>query len=193
MRHGLQFAVAAGLGKANNGRMSSSFDLRTIRAAILLVIIGLIVSGLTAFPLLHELNLMSSVVTGGATGAELNPDTRTGVVHWVLKVRQGLAETYSKYPFIAYGTDWLAFAHLMIALFFILPYRDPVRYVGVLHVGVWCSLLIVPLALICGHVREIPMGWRLIDCAFGILCLPPLLFAIQRTRRLPGSQVYAGN
>jgi len=81
----------------------------------------------------------------------------------------------------------------MIALFFILPYRDPVRYIGVVHVGVWCALLIIPLALICGHVREIPMGWRLIDCAFGILCLPPLLFAIQRTRRLPGSQVYAGN
>ena len=162
----------------------------------MIVIVGLILSGLTAFPLLHELNLMSSVVTGGTSAEQLqqiDPNAHTGVVHWILHVRQGLQKTYEAYPFIAYGTDWLAFAHLMIALFFILPYRDPVRYIGVLYVGVWCAVLIIPLALICGHIREIPMGWRLIDCTFGILCLPPLLFAIQRTRRLPESQRYAGN
>lgn len=166
--------------------MSGPATLRPIRAAILVVIVGLILSGLTAFPLLHELNLMSSVVTGesGEALQQLDPNTHSGLTHWVLKVRQGLEETHRKYPFIAYGTDWLAFAHLMIALFFILPYREPARYIGVLHVGVWCSLLIIPLALICGHVREIPMGWRLIDCAFGVLCLPPLLFAIRRTQKL---------
>ena len=72
----------------------------------------------------------------------------------------------------------------MIALFFILPYRDPIRYIGVLHVGIWCSLLIFPLALICGHLREIPLFWRLIDCSFGALCIPPLLYAINLTKGL---------
>ena len=161
-------------------------DLRKIRIAIVIVIVGLVLSGVTAFPLLHELNFLSNLITGGNGG--LNPANHTGITHWILKVREGLEVTYEAYPFIAYGTDWLAFAHLMIALFFILPYRDPVRYLGVLHVGIWCSLLIFPLALVCGHIREIPIFWRLIDCSFGALCIPPLLYAIGLTKRLPASK-----
>ncbi|MDB4537846.1 hypothetical protein N9230_04445 [Akkermansiaceae bacterium] len=158
-------------------------QLRKTRIAIVIVIIGLILSGVTAFPLLHELNFLSNTLTGGS--GDLNPANHSGITHWILKVREGLEVTYEAYPFIAYGTDWLAFAHLMIALFFILPYRDPVRYLGVLHVGIWCSLLIFPLALICGHIREIPVFWRLIDCSFGALCIPPLLYAIKLTKKLP--------
>ena len=75
---------------------------------------------------------------------DLNPENHQGFTHWILKVRHGLDVTYAKYPFVAYGTDWLAFAHLMIMLFFILPYRDPVRYEGVLHVGIWMSVLVFP-------------------------------------------------
>lgn len=161
-------------------------ELRKIRVAIVVVIVGLVLSGITAFPLLHELNFLSSLITGG--GDDLNPASHTGITHWILRVREGLEVTYAAYPFIAYGTDWLAFAHLMIALFFILPYRDPVRYLGVLHVGIWCSLLIFPLALICGHIREIPIFWRLIDCSFGALCIPPLLYAIKLANRLPAPQ-----
>jgi len=37
------------------------------------------------------------------------------------------------YPFIAYGTDWLAFAHFVIAIAFIGPWRDPVRNVWVVE------------------------------------------------------------
>ncbi|MFT6180002.1 MAG: hypothetical protein ACJAQT_002103 [Akkermansiaceae bacterium] len=158
-------------------------DFQKIRTAILLVFVGLVLSGVTAFPLLHELNIMASVMTGGSDS--LNPEHYTGITKWILKVREGLETTYESYPFIAYGTDWLAFAHLMIALFFILPYRDPVRYLGVLQVGIWCSLLIFPLALICGHLREIPIFWRLIDCSFGAFCIPPLLYAIKLTKGLP--------
>ena len=161
-------------------------DLRKIRIAIVIVIVGLVLSGVTAFPLLHELNFLSNLITGG--NGDLNPANHAGITLWILKVREGLEVTYEAYPFIAYGNDWLAFAHLMIALFFILPYRDPVRYLGVLHVGIWCSLLIFPLALVCGHIREIPIFWRLIDCSFGALCIPPLLYAIGLTKRLPASK-----
>jgi len=157
-------------------------ELKKIRIALTIVMFGLFLSGVTAFPLLHELNFVSSVLTGGS--ADLNPDNYQGFSHWILKVREGLDVTYAKYPFIAYGTDWLAFAHLMIMLFFILPYRDPVRYEGVLHVGIWMAVLVFPLALICGAIREIPFWWRLIDCSFGVFCIPPLLYAIKLTRKL---------
>jgi hypothetical protein len=110
----------------------------------------------------------------------------SGLARWILTVREGLEVTYEKYPFIAYGTDWLAFGHLTIALFFILPWKDPVRYEGVLKVGVAASLLVIPLALICGPLRGIPFWWRIIDCSFGLLCLPPLLFALRKVRTLAG-------
>jgi hypothetical protein len=32
------------------------------------------------------------------------------------------------YPFLAYGTDWLAFAHIVIAVFFIGPLVKPKDY-----------------------------------------------------------------
>lgn len=100
--------------------------LRQIRLSILIVIFGLVLSGVTAFPLLHEMNWLSNMIAGESK----DPASHEGVVKWILTVREGLDETYGKFPFIAYGTDWLAFAHLMIALFFILPWRDPVRYKG---------------------------------------------------------------
>lgn len=152
-------------------------DLRQIRIAVGLVIFGLVISGVTAFPLLHELNLLARFLGSGSD---------SGLVRWILKVREGLAVTYEKYPFIAYGTDWLAFAHIMIALFFILPWKDPVRYEGVLKVGIAASLGVIPLAFICGPLRGIPVWWRLIDCSFGLLCLPPLLFALRKVRTLAG-------
>jgi hypothetical protein len=151
-------------------------DLKRIRIAVGIVIFGLVASGLTAFPLLHELNLL----------ARFAGDGDGSLARWILTVRDGLEATYASYPFIAYGTDWLAFAHLMIALFFILPWRDPVRYEGVLKVGVAASLLVLPLAFICGPLRGIPLGWRLIDVSFGLLCLPPLLYALRKTRALAG-------
>lgn len=154
--------------------------LKQIRLAILIVIVGLVLSGVTAFPLLHELNLLADLLAGGSR----DPSAHDGLTHWILFVREGLEATYQRYPFIAYGTDWLAFAHLMIALFFILPWRDPVRYEGVLKVGIACSLLILPLAFICGPIRGIPFWWRVIDSSFGIFCLPPLMFALRKIRQL---------
>ena len=53
----------------------------------------------------------------------------------------GLDATYAAYPFIAYGTDWLAFGHLIIALFFVGPMIDPVRNVFVLRAGWWACAL----------------------------------------------------
>ena len=150
-------------------------DLKQIRIAVGIVIAGLVVSGLTAFPLLYELNLLAKLLASDGGQTDLS--------RWILKVREGLEVTYEEYPFMAYGTDWLAFAHLTIALFFILPWRDPVRYEGVLKVGIVASLGVIPLAFICGPIREIPFWWRMIDCSFGIGCIPPLGLALWKLRR----------
>lgn len=174
------YRIASSAGQSQHPAMN---ELKQVRIAVGIVIFGLVISGVTAFPLLHELNLLAFLLVGEG---RYEPELHTGLVHWILTVREGLAVTYEKYPFIAYGTDWLAFAHLMIALFFILPWQDPVRYEGVLKVGVAASLLVIPLAFICGPLRGIPFWWRIIDCSFGLLCLPPLLFALRKVRSLAG-------
>lgn len=156
-----------------------SSELRKIRIALGIVIFGLVISGVTAFPLLTELNMIASWLSNGD---DLNPQNYTGIVYWIMYVREGLAVSYEAYPFIAYGTDWLAFAHLMIALYFVLPWLDPLRYKGVIHVGVISSVLVIPLALICGEIRGIPFTWRLIDCSFGVFCLPPLFYILKKLR-----------
>ncbi len=162
--------------------LHSTAMLTRFRILMIFVIFGLAVSGVTAFPLLNEMNLAASILTGSSENLE--PESYSGMTHWVLKVRQGLDDTYSKYSFIAYGTDWLAFGHIVIALFFVLPYRDPVRYRGVLHVGIVSCILVVPLALICGPIRGIPFYWQLIDCSFGVVCIFPLLYALRLSRLL---------
>ncbi|NQZ56553.1 MAG: hypothetical protein HRT88_03665 [Lentisphaeraceae bacterium] len=157
-------------------------DLKKIRCLIGFVIFGLIISGVTAFPLLIELNLMSEWIVGKS--GNLNPSDYEGYKHWILLVREGLDNTHKQYPFIAYGTDWLAFAHIIIALFFIPVYRKPAQYIEILYVGVIACITVIPLALICGEVRGIPFYWRLIDCSFGFVAIFPLLYGIKLIRRL---------
>jgi hypothetical protein len=82
--------------------------------------------------------------------------------------------TYQQYPFIAYGTDWLAFAHIVIAIAFWGPFKDPVRNVWVIELGMIACVLVVPLALVCGAIRGIPFFWRLVDCSFGVFGIIPL-------------------
>lgn len=155
--------------------------LARLRVVLGLFILGLVVSGVTAFPLLREVELIAST-RGLAEHA--NAAAVSGFDHWILIVRDGLRESYGKYPWIAYGTDWLAFAHLIIAVFFIGPFVDPARNVWVLRAGVIACTAVVPLALVCGSIRGIPLGWRLIDCSFGVLGVIPLLYCLRLTRRL---------
>ena len=131
---------------------------RRIRLLILLIIAGVVISGATAIPLETELRLLARWID--------NP--------WIIKVRDGLIDTYAKYPFIGYGTDWLAFGHFAIAIAFIGPLRDPVKNIWVIEFGMISCVLIIPFALIMGEVRGIPMGWRLIDCSFGLVGFIPL-------------------
>ena len=154
--------------KASNSQ--DSRRLRQIRLVLGLFVIGLVISGLTAFPLRWELRLLTSWFgEGTAVGAAL-----PGLAHWLAYVREGLETAGREYPFLAYGTDWLAFAHLVIAIAFLGPLKDPVRNIWVVEFGMIACLLVIPLALICGPIRGIPFYWQLIDCSFGVLGLIPL-------------------
>ena len=68
-----------------------------------------------------------------------------------------------------YGYDWLAFAHFVLAILFIGPYRDPVRNIWVIQFGMIACALVIPFAFIAGFYRGIPVGWSVIDCMFGVI------------------------
>jgi hypothetical protein len=150
------------------------------RLAIAIFIMGLVLSGVTAFPLLAELNLLARLISAGGAFHAIAP---VGLQHWILQVRDGLADTYAKYPWVAYGTDWLAFGHLIIALFFVPAWRDPVRHAGTLRIGLLACVLVIPLAFIAGPFRGIPFYWRLIDSSFGVFGAIPLLYALRQIAR----------
>jgi len=166
--------------------MTQSDHLRRIRFWLAIFIIGLALSGITAFPLETELSLLVSVLHAGW----LRPISEfTGLLPWIERVYSGLHTTNANYPFLAYGTDWLAFAHLVIAVAFIGPYVDPVRNKWVITFGLIACAGVVPLALIAGAIRGIPFPWRLIDCSFGLFGTVPLLFSMQSIRALERERV----
>jgi hypothetical protein len=145
--------------------------LHRIRLWLGVFIAGLILSGVTAFPLQTELGwLVSLLHTGWLQPMAEN----TQLLPWIERVNQALCNTNATYPFLAYGTDWLAFAHLVIAVAFIGPCIDPVRNKWIITFGLIACAGVIPLALIAGPIRGIPLPWRLIDCSFGVLGAMPL-------------------
>lgn len=148
---------------------------------LVLFVAGLVLSGLTAFPLNTELRILCSFLR---IDSAASPEDYVGARYWIASVAAALRETGTKYPFLAYGTDWLAFAHLVIAVVFIGPLRDPVRNVWVVNFGIIACVAVIPLALIAGAIRQIPFYWRLIDCSFGVLGVVPLLLARRYIRGL---------
>lgn len=150
--------------------------LRVVRVWLAVFMVGLVLSGVTAFPLAHEVAWLDAAlhVPAVRTLAE-----KAYLLPWIDRVDQGWAETNAKYPFLAYGTDWLAFAHLVIAVAFIGPWIDPVRNKWVITFGLIACAGVIPLAVIAGAARGIPWGWRLIDCGFGVVGSVPL-FVVRR-------------
>lgn len=150
---------------------------RRIRIFMGIFITGLVLSGLTAFPLEAGLRLLEGL-TIHLTG-ENNP-----VHQWIALVSHALQTTYSRYPFLGYGTDWLAFGHLVISLFFLGPLMYPGHYTWNIKCGMIACCMVLPLAFIAGHVRHIPLWWRLIDCSFGVLGIIPLGIVLKLSERL---------
>lgn len=147
--------------------------LRRIRWITTFFIVALVLSGVTAIPLEWEMDLLAKMFgASNITSAEAT----SGLVKWILKVREGVQETNAKFPFLAYGTDWLAFGHVAIAIGFIGAWRNPVRNIWLFNFGMIACILIIPWAFFFGALRGIPIYWRLIDCSFGIFGVIPLWF-----------------
>ncbi|MFE0187832.1 hypothetical protein [Streptomyces sp. NPDC058989] len=155
--------------------------LRRIRVWLVVFIVCLVLSGLTAFPLVTELHLVHDALTSWAGPVA---DALPGLMEWIERVRDGLDATDARYPFVLYGTDWLAFAHLVIAVAFYGPYRDPVRNIWVVEFGMIACAGIIPLALVCGPIRGIPIWWSVIDMSFGVFGVVPLLMVRRMIKRL---------
>jgi len=112
-----------------------------IRLWLSFFILALLVSGVTAFPLVWEVTIFQAWLGSGLTAGTTWPD----LARWISTVHTGLTDTQAQYPFLFYGTDWLAFAHIVIAIAFWGPLRDPIRNVWVVEFGVFG---IIPLWLV---------------------------------------------
>lgn len=133
---------------------------------ICVFIAGLVLSGATAIPLTAELDLLAKISTGA--------NSTTGVARWTSRVHAALTQTGSQFPFLFYGTDWLAFGHFVIAIAFVGAFRDPVRNRWLFTFGMIACALVIPYALVFGGLRGIPFWWRLLDCSFGVLGFVPI-------------------
>ena len=153
---------------------------RRIRILLGLFALGLVLSGLTAVPLVWEIDLLDDLMGEGTVFAGWWPDWS----EWLGRVRAGLHDTQDEHPFLFYGTDWLAFAHVVIAIAFLGPIFDPVRNVWVIHFGMIACVLVIAMAMVFGPLRGIPPFWRWIDCSFGIVGIVPLRLSLNHVRRL---------
>ncbi|MHC4332216.1 MAG: hypothetical protein ACYSUP_05630 [Planctomycetota bacterium] len=151
--------------------MHSEMLTRRVRYIIVFFMFALVASGLTALPLCWELDILQTTVGEGTFMERLYPP----MAHWISFVHRNIRSIAQEHAFIFYGTDWLAFAHIIIAISFFGPLRDPVKNVWVIEFGIIACLLVIPVALIAGQIRGIPFFWRLIDCSFGVIGLIPLI------------------
>ncbi len=151
----------------------SAIRLRTIRLLLLFFMLALAASGLSAVPLQWEVGLLNKWFGVASFMHGLWPS----LAGWISRVNEGVQNGYSQYPFLAYGTDWLAFGHVAIALAFIGPLRDPLKNIWVVEFGMIACVLVIPWALFFSWIRGIPPFWTLVDMSFGVVGIVPLWWA----------------
>lgn len=153
--------------------------LGRIKLCMWVVIIGLAISGITAFPIETELQWFSR--HSGVLPAVMQ--------NWLNTIYEAIHHTNARYPYLSYGTDWLAFAHVVLAILFVGPLINPVKNVWVIQFGMIACVLIFPLAFIAGPVRYIPIFWRFIDSSFGVFAFIPLWMSYRSILRLEKATV----
>jgi len=146
---------------------------KNIRYWLIFFMIVLAISGITAIPVETELDFLSRF---------FSIDSSIG--QWLDNVYQAFHETNKNYPFLAYGYDWLAFAHIVLAILFIGPLMHPIRNKWVIQFGMIACVLIIPFAFIAGPHRGIPLMWTLVDCSFGVIGFFPLLICLHQINKL---------
>ena len=131
-----------------------------IRTYTVLLMIGLVVAGGTAFFIPWGVDL---IVNHSSLPKLINQTA------WLTYVFSGVNEIDKSFDFVWYGTDWMAFAHLLFAILFYGLYQDPVRNKWLVDFGLIACIAIVPIALGFGHLRGIPVVWQLLDISFGVI------------------------
>ncbi|MBK7555810.1 MAG: hypothetical protein IPI55_14745 [Flavobacteriales bacterium] len=149
-------------------------ERKRIRIWIVFFVVVLILSGLTAVPLEWGTQLLAKWLQ--VFDGELP--------RWANYVAGAVTEVGTMYPWMFYGTDWLAFAHLVIGLAFIGPLRDPVRNKWVIEWALLCCVLVVVFAFAWAPVRHIPIYWRCVDASFGVIGAIPLWFVLRDIRKV---------
>ena len=149
-----------------------------IKKLIVLFIICLVLSGITAFPIESELAIVNAHISSFPESFR----------NWIKTVYLAVKATNEHYPYLSYGTDWLAFAHLVIAVAFIGPMKDPVKNIWIIQFGMIACIMVFPLAFIAGPFRGIPFYWQLIDCSFGIFGFLLLYCCYRKIMRLESFQ-----
>jgi hypothetical protein len=146
-------------------------DLRSrLRGWTWFLIVGLVVSGATAMPIRAEVEQGVALLGEDMSGGGLVPPFASA---WLRTVRHGVFSASDAFPFLFYGTDWLAFGHFMIALAFVGALRDPVRNRWLYQFGMIACALVPVWALVFGAIRGIPLWWRAIDASFGAVGFVP--------------------
>jgi len=159
--------------------------LRRAKWMMAIVAFGLFVSGVTIWPVVWELKTAVQVVWGGGEA--------TGVIHrFVLQAIEGIEAMQAKYPFMLYGYDWLAFAHVGLAILFAGALRDPIRNVWVVQFGLIMCALVPVLGGVCIPLRGIPFHWFWIDFVFAPCAAVPLWIALRDIRRVERERGGAG-
>jgi hypothetical protein len=125
---------------------------KRIRIFIVLFVVGLTLSGLAAIPTHWEALMLQQLFGSASRLSNFLPE----ISIWFDRIYDAVQNGYGQYPFLAYGTDWLAFGHIAIAIVFVGPLRDPVKNIWVIEFGMIACILVIPWALIFSVVRGIP-------------------------------------
>ena len=150
-------------------------SLNRAKYMIGLVAFGLLVSGVTIWPMVSELKLLVRIIGEGSAA--------TGPLHgFLLRVIEGMDEVNAAYPFLFYGYDWLAFAHIVLAVLFLGAIQDPVRNVWVIQFGLISCALVPVMAGISIPLRGLPLWWFWVDFAFAPAAAIPLWIALRDIR-----------
>jgi hypothetical protein len=136
---------------------------RQIKWMTLFFMAALAISGATAIPVEWELKVFLSDFPSNNDLSRL--------LH---RVQMAVQETNTKFPFLMYGYDWLAFAHFVIAIVFVGILKDPVRNIWVIEFAMIACLMIIPYAFVFSAIRGLPVWWSVVDSSFGIFGLLPL-------------------
>ena len=159
--------------------------LRRVRALLALFAAALALSGATALFLPSEARALVGALWGDAApGTSWAPALHA----WLARCRDALADVGTRHPFLYYGTDWLAFAHFVLAILFLGAARDPVRNVWAIQFGLICCAGVVLFAAVAAPLRGVPWVWVPVDAAFGVFGAVPLLLALRDIRHLEASR-----